>query len=142
MTANLYQEWLQNWDCKLDKQVLPCKILLLQDNFSGHIIPAGLKNIRVEPFEPNLTAYIQPMDQGIIRCFKALYQAKYIEHAISHFNEGIAPSEIYDIDQLYAMHLAEAVWQEVDTTTIWNCWCKLGILLNMDAPTATSQPFI
>ena len=142
MTADLYQEWLQSWDQQLDQQVLPRKILLLQDNFSAHIVPSGLKNIRVEPFKPNLTAHIQPLDQGIICCFKAHYRAKYIERAISHYDEGVTPSKIYDIDQLHAMRLAEAAWQDVDTTTIQNCWRKSGILPKMDTSTATSQPSI
>lgn len=63
MTASLYQEWLEQWDQELGLKNR--KILLLQDNFSGHIVPDGLRNIRVENFEPNLTAHVQPMDQGI-----------------------------------------------------------------------------
>jgi hypothetical protein len=128
MTANLYQEWLCDWDRRLNQQIPSRQILLLQDNFSGHIVSARLKNIRVENFEPNLTAHIQPLDQGIIRCFKAHYRAKYIERAIAHYNEGITLSQIYDIDQLRAMRIARAAWQEVDTTTIRNCWHKSGIL--------------
>jgi hypothetical protein len=76
MTAHMYQEWIQGWDQELKAQGR--KILLLQDNFSAHIIiPNDLENIRVENFSPNLTAHIQPMDQGIIRCFKAHSSGKY-----------------------------------------------------------------
>lgn len=141
MTSELYQEWLRKWDRQLDQQTPPRKILLLQDNFSGHIVPEGLKNIRVENFGPNLTAHIQPLDQGIIRCFKAHYRATYIERAIARYDEGITPSEIYEIDQLRAMRLANAAWQEVDTTTIRNCWHKSGILPDiMDTATDTIHP--
>jgi hypothetical protein len=108
MTSILYQEWLQNWDRELQEQNR--KILLLQDNFSGHIVPDGLQNIHVKNFEPNLTAHVQPMDQGIIRCFKAHYCARYIQHAIDHYDTGVTPSEIYDINQLQAMRLADAAW--------------------------------
>lgn len=69
MTADIYQEWLQQWDHKL--RARNHNIILLQDNFSGHIIPDGLHNIHVVNFKPNLTAHVQPLDQGIIRCFKA-----------------------------------------------------------------------
>ena len=59
------------------------KILLLQDNFSGHIVPPDLKCIRVENFAPNLTVHsIQPNDQDIIRCFKAHYRARFIQELI------------------------------------------------------------
>ena len=64
MTAHLYQGWIQQWDREL--QGKQHKILLLQDNFSGHIVPDNLQNIRVKNFEPNLTAHVQPKDQGII----------------------------------------------------------------------------
>lgn len=63
MTLVLYQEWIQEWDSEL--QVRNCKILLLQDNFSGHIVPDGLQSICVKNLEPNPTAHVQPMDQGL-----------------------------------------------------------------------------
>jgi len=56
MTAQLYQDWIQQWDRELG--IKKRKILLLQDNFSGHILPSDLQNIHVENFEPNLTAHV------------------------------------------------------------------------------------
>ena len=53
MTAQLYQEWIQKWDRQLYEQKR--KILLLQNNFSAHIVPPGLLSIWVLNFEPNLT---------------------------------------------------------------------------------------
>ena len=101
MTSSLYQEWLQQWDRKLRAENR--KILLFQDNFSGHIVPDGLQNICVENFEPNLTAHVQPMDQGIIQCFKAHYHAKFIQGATDRYDRGVTPAEIYNIDQLQGM---------------------------------------
>ena len=133
MTADLYKEWIEQWDREL--QGKKRKILLLQDNFSGHIVPPGLQCIRIENFEPNLTAHVQPKDQGIIRCFKAHYRARFIQRAIDRYDEGVTPANIYKINQLEAMRLADAAWQEVDTTTIRNCWQKAGILPDItDAP--------
>jgi hypothetical protein len=145
MTATLYQEWLQQWDHELVARGR--KIVLLQDNFSGHIIPDGLQNIRVVNFEPNLTAHVQPMDQGIIRCFKAHYRAKFIQRAIDRYIANVTPSEIYDINQLQAMRLADLAWHEVDTTTIRHCWQKAGILPPIDSSVlaqaaAATQPAI
>ena len=71
MTFELYQEWLIKWNYEL--QLRNYHILLLQDNFAGHICPKGLTNIKVKNFGPNLTAHIQPMNVGIIHCFKAHY---------------------------------------------------------------------
>lgn len=126
MTAMLYQEWLLDWDSKLRGQGR--FVLLLQDNFSGHIKPNGLTNIQVENFTPNLTSHIQPNDAGIIRCFKAHYCSKFISRAINRYDHDVPPALIYDIDQLKAMRLADVAWQEVQPMTIYNCWCKTGIL--------------
>lgn len=132
MTSQLYQEWLRNWDQELGAKQR--QVLLFQDNFSGHIVPEGLQNICVVNFSPNLTAHVQPLDQGIIQCFKAHYRAKYIQHAIDRYDRGVTPSEIYAINQLKAMRLANAAWNEVDATTIQHCWHKAGILPSMDSP--------
>lgn len=80
------------------------KILLLQDNFSGHIVPEDeLQCIRVENFKPNLTSHVQPMDAGIIHCFKAYYRSSYIQRAINRYDSDVPPAQIYDINQLEAM---------------------------------------
>ncbi len=139
MTSSLYQEWIREWDCELQQKKR--KILLLQDNFSGHIIPDGIENIRVENFAPNLTAHVQPMDQGIIRCFKAHYRSKFIQRAIENYDKGDSPAKIYEINQLEAMRLADIAWKEVDTTTIRNCWRKADILPAFDSP-SEAQPTI
>jgi hypothetical protein len=98
------------------------------DRNSGHIVPDDLTNIKVENFAPNLTVHIQPNDQGIIHCFKAHYQSRFIQHAINCYDNGITSAQIYDINQLQAMRLAATAWYKVDATTIWNCWYKSGIL--------------
>ena len=135
MTSSLYQEWLQQWDRELRAENR--KVLLLQDNFSGHIVPDGLQNIRVENFAPNLTAHVQPMDQGIIRCFKAHYRAKFIHRAIDNYDRDVTPSKIYDINQLEGMRLADTAWNQVDATTIKHCWHKAGILPDTDSSALT-----
>ncbi|KIK75251.1 hypothetical protein PAXRUDRAFT_786828, partial [Paxillus rubicundulus Ve08.2h10] len=75
-------------------------------------------NIHVENFEPNLTVHVQPNAQGIIHCFKAHYQAKFIHCSIDLYRAGIIPTHVYDINQLEAMCLADETWNEVDTTMI------------------------
>lgn len=79
------------------------KILLLQDNFLGHVVPNTLTNIQVENFKPNLTTHVQPNDQGIMRRFKAHYRTKFIQHAVDFYETSVTSSEIYNIDQFEAM---------------------------------------
>ena len=136
MTSSIYQEWLLDWDRKLRNEGR--KVLFFQDNFSGHIVPDSLTNISAINFEPNLTVHVQLNDQGIIRCFKANYRAKFIQCAVDLYESGTTPSQIYDINQLEAMRLADSAWSEVDTITIQNCWRKAGIL--PDAVANSSPP--
>src|SRR6267142_446306 len=42
MTTALYQEWLLDWDWKLQWQQR--HVLLLQDNFSGHVLLPALRS--------------------------------------------------------------------------------------------------
>lgn len=114
----------------------------MQDNFSGHVVPDNLTRICIENFRPNLTVHVQPNDQGIICCFKAHYRAKFIHRAIDLYEAGITPSKIYNIDQLEAMQLAEATWNEVDVTMIRNCWHKAGILPTSNLPSPIQPPSI
>jgi len=138
MTTVLYQEWLHEWDLKLKQEKR--NILLLQDNFSGHVVPDNLQCIRIKNFKPNLTSLIQPNDQGNIHCFKAHYRAKFIERAIDRYDTGVTASAIYEINQLEAMRLADKAWKEVDAMTIRQCWKKSGILPDI-VPTVL-QPLV
>ena len=128
MTATLYQEWLLNWDAQLTAQDPERKILLLQDNCTAHIPPDGLRSIIVENLEPNLTAHVQPNDQGIIRCFKAHYRARFTHRSIDRYNSGVPIADIYAINQLEAMRIADEAWRDVNADTIRHCWRKAGIL--------------
>ena len=127
MTAKFYQEWLLAWDEKLRQQKR--HILLLQDNCPAHIKPDVLTNIRIENCKANLTAHVQPNDAGIIHCFKGHYRSKFISRAIDRYDSDVPPAQIYDINQLEAMRIADVAWQMLDATTISNCWRKAGILL-------------
>ena len=77
-----------------------------------------------------------------MHCFKAHYHTKFIQRTVDLYKTSVTPSEIYDIDQLEAMRLAQDAWNEVDTMTIHNCWQKAGILpqANSELPSMTSDP--
>jgi hypothetical protein len=68
------------------------------------------------------------MDAGVIRRFKAHFRRFTMQCALDRYDEGITPGQIYDIDQLQAMQLADLAWGEVTKDTIANCWRKSGIL--------------
>lgn len=113
-------------------------VLLLVDNAPSHRHSASdYSNLRIEFLAPNLTAWIQPMDAGIIRCFKAHYRNGFTRLALERDNAGIA--KIYNIDQLQAMKLAATAWDAVTPATIANCW-RHARLARPTAPGTNTSP--
>jgi hypothetical protein len=102
-------------------------VLLLCDNASSHkkFNQVQLSNVRVEFLAPNLTAFVQPLDSGIIRCFKAHYRQRFLRKVIERDTADL--SNIYHIDQLEAMKLTARAWDAVAPSTIANCWRHTGI---------------
>ena len=119
MTSVLFEEWLDEWNGTLKAQNQ--HVLLWVDNFGGHTLPASITNIHMEFFSPNLTSHVQPMDAGIIRCFKAHYRKLFVACSIDRYDVGIHSSKIYDINQLEAMHLADIAWSHVRPEVHRNC---------------------
>ena len=116
--TNLHIRWIMEWDIEL--RLKNRQIALTLDNFTGHTIQYQPKNITLIYFEPGLTSHIQPLDAGIIRCFKAHYRRQFCLRAIQQ--DDAEEEDIYKIDLLEAMTMAERAWKSVSPTTIKNCW--------------------
>lgn len=124
MTTSIYENWLR----RLNQTMLTQKrkILLLVDNAPPHS-NLQLSSVRVEFFDPNLTAGIQPMDAGIISCFKSKYRAKHWKNAIYHIDNDL-PGDAYKVDLLQAMNWVTDSWNAVRVDTIKNCYAHTGIV--------------
>jgi hypothetical protein len=101
-------------------------VVLLIDNFSGHFIDYEPKNIELVYFTPNITAYIQPLDAGVIRCYKANHKRLFCEQALDLDDAG--ETEIYKINLVEAMRISVQGWDMVTPETIQNCWRHTGIV--------------
>ena len=86
MTRLLFEEWIKTMDLKMQQQNQ--KICLTMDNFSAHEIAYEPMNIKLMYFEPNLTPFVQPLDTGIICCFKAHYCNAFCLWAITFDEAG------------------------------------------------------
>ena len=95
------------WDIEL--QLKNCQIALTLDNFMGHKIQYQPKHITLIYFEPGLTLHIQPLDAGIICCFKAHYQHQFCLHTVQQDDAG--EEDIYKINLLEAITMAERAWK-------------------------------
>jgi hypothetical protein len=117
------QRYIQELDITMRLQNR--KIVLLIHNFSGHIIDYRPTNIRLEFFAPNMTPFVQPLDAGIIHCFKAHYRALFCKRALEL--DMIGEDEIFKIDIHKAMLMAKEAWDAVQLTTIKHCWNHTSI---------------
>lgn len=79
MTSNLFIDWVNgvNLDMRRQKR----KILLFIDNAPSHP-DIDLSNVTIKFFPPNATSHLQPLDQGIIRAFKAHYRRYVLERLL------------------------------------------------------------
>jgi len=90
-------------------------------------------NVQVEFLPPNTTAFLQPMDAGIIAAFKRGYRRKQLLHVyekVKDFdrttheqNMQLLGNKPYGVDQLQAMKWSREVWSEVQAQrTIQHCF--------------------
>jgi len=141
MLSGLWYEFLRslNDEMRINRR----HIALISDNCPSHPrpeqppidytgpTPPTLTNITLIYLPPNKTAYLQPLDMGIIKSFKAAYRRLYAEYMVERFNQfGETPEKI---DILKAIYLISNAWDSISPSTIQNCWAKANI-------TTTSLP--
>ncbi|KIK74871.1 hypothetical protein PAXRUDRAFT_174439 [Paxillus rubicundulus Ve08.2h10] len=110
--------WIKHYDKIFHDQGQ--KVWLWIDNFSGHDISYKPTNIHFEFFEPNMTSFVQPLDAGTIRCFKAHYCHAFCLHTVELDEAG--DIDIYKINLLEVMLMVKEAWAKVSAETIKNCW--------------------
>jgi hypothetical protein len=137
MITSLWFEFLRNLNVEM--RIERRHIALVTDNCPTHPNPANpplnwtgptppeLTNVTLVFLPPNTTsqAILQPLDQGIIRSFKAAYRRRYADNMVQHFNlHAIRPDKI---DILQAIYLMSDAWDSVTKETVIRCWKKANI---------------
>ncbi|GMF65586.1 unnamed protein product [Phytophthora lilii] len=89
-------------------------------------------NVRVEFLPPNNTAFLQPMDAGIIATFKLAFRRKQLLWVFDKIKRGDnIDKKAYEVDQLQAMQWSKAIWAEMSgKSTVANCFRHTGIIFN------------
>jgi len=109
MTGLFFREWLLNLDREMRS---PGRhILLLLDNASSHK-PGDIvcTNVQVEFLPPNTTAFLQPMDAGIIAAFKRAYRRKQLLWVYDKIKRGEKlKKNVYAVDQLQVMRWSKEI---------------------------------
>uniref|UniRef100_A0A2S2QZ92 Jerky-like n=1 Tax=Sipha flava TaxID=143950 RepID=A0A2S2QZ92_9HEMI len=130
MNQEIFKEWFEkNFFSQvrehLKSQNLPQKAVLLIDNAPSH--PVDLKsedgNIFVKFLTPNITAFIQPMDQRVIASMKKNYRKSLLEKRIEEGHDLKSFWKDYTIlDSIYDINTA---WRLVKQTTLVKSWRKI-----------------
>lgn len=126
MTAEIFEREIRKWDKTLDKQNR--QILLLVDNCPAHSAVPNLNNIKLVFLPPNVTSVLQPMDQGVIRSFKAHFRRLLVLLLIEQREKSTINSCNVKISMLEAIRLMSDAWNSVSMLTIKNCFKKSGLL--------------
>ncbi len=105
MTSAIFKDWFERCfvpevTAYLEAEGLENKVLLLLDNAPGHPtdIAKDHSNIEVLFLPPNTTSLIQPMDQGVIRSFKANYLKAFMNKIASEDTEDDYLNSVKNFD--------------------------------------------
>jgi hypothetical protein len=123
MTSEIFTDFLRALDASFG--ALGRKILLFTDNCATHSSDtSSLRNVNVVSYPPNCTSIIQPLDLGVIKCFKQVYRKQLVQRAVCLMDsrKGVQ----LKIDILQAFHFIVSAWQQVTQSAIQNCFVKCG----------------
>lgn len=145
MSSNIFKDWFFHHFVPavkifLTKEGLPLKAILLIDNAPTHPGADELKygDIRVQFLPANVTALIQPMDQGAIETLKRLYRRKLLSKIIDN-DEDEEPNDIIStLKQITikdVIYMTAAAWEEETAVALNKTWRKLW----PNVPTTVSQ---
>ncbi|XP_031336955.1 tigger transposable element-derived protein 4-like [Photinus pyralis] len=127
ITSEIFEKILRDWDTELEKRKR--KILLLVDNCPAHPKVLNLKRIELIFLPPNVTAVLQPMDQGVIRSLKSHYRQQLLFKLI----RALDSNNDLKITLLDAVMMLVTAWGRVSSTTILNCFRHAGLDIGRDA---------
>lgn len=136
VTASLFEDWfghhfIPEVERYCQSKQIPFKVMLLIDNAPGHP-PATLTSfdprVKVEFLPPNTTSLLQPMDQGVIKTFKAYYTRRSFAHlhkAMRQNNELSVKEFWKQFNILEAVRIIGESWDEISQKTLNGVWKKL-----------------
>uniref|UniRef100_A0A8C5WFA2 HTH CENPB-type domain-containing protein n=1 Tax=Leptobrachium leishanense TaxID=445787 RepID=A0A8C5WFA2_9ANUR len=95
------------------------KVLLIMDTAGGHPLNLYYEGVQIEFLPANTTSLIQPMDQGVIRAFKALYTRNSLQHLV----DAMDTDENFTIAT--CLSVIQTALKEMKKETLNACWKKL-----------------
>lgn len=126
MTSSIFEEWLVLFDKKMKNQSR--KVLLVLDNATCHSNLSELSNVKLLFLPPNTTSKLQPLDHGVIKCFKVEYRKCALRHVIARMDGCESASELAKkISVSDAVEWIKTSWKRIDQNVIVKCFISCGI---------------
>ncbi len=135
VNTSLFGEWFHNSfvpivQKKLVEIGVDPKGVLLLDNCSAHPDESELLSkdgkIIAKFLPPNVTALIQPMDQGILVSIKRRYRRKILEELVFQDDQGMSiVAFLKKIDMLKVAKIIASSWEEISPRSVRLSWRKI-----------------
>jgi len=114
-------------------------ILLIIDNCPSHPPPTEppqnyhddapqppvLSHVTLRYLPKNTTPFLQPLDVGILRMFKAGYRQRFATCLVEQFDRT---GEGSNINILQSIRLISAAWHDIPPHIIFRCWQRTGVI--------------
>ena len=105
------------------------KVVLILDNAPSHPSLDELnginKNFEVVYLPPNVTALIQPMDQGLISTTKKLYKKELLKRLLLNDEVQGAENFLRNLDLSDCLSILRVVWDSLKSSTLQKVWKPL-----------------
>ncbi|KRZ74564.1 Tigger transposable element-derived protein 1 [Trichinella papuae] len=134
-TKDLFLDWFHSCFIPETKQYLSAlglefKVLLILDNVTGHPENLQFENEEVDVafLPPNTSSHIQPLDQGVIRTFKAYYTRRSMARLVAFMDEDnhLEVTECWkNFSIADCLCLIKESVSELKSETVNACWRNL-----------------
>lgn len=122
MNSKIFAEIVKKFNEEMKKKNK--NVILFMDSVRSHVQEWDLSNVKVKYFPKNTTSVSQPLDQGIIRSFKANYRKSIICRLINDYEDDLEVTG-RNINLFDAMSMIDNSWKNVTNSTIKNCFAKV-----------------
>ena len=136
MTSKFFEEFISILNSRMIKK--DRKILLFVDNCTAHK-HLEYSNVKLIFLPSNSTSVLQPMDQGIIKCFKSFYKKRLVQKMIKHLYTKNQRLDLNKFPLGDALLMAKSAWNDVSSETITNCFIKSGFDKNLQLANETEN---
>ncbi|GBO16868.1 Tigger transposable element-derived protein 4 [Araneus ventricosus] len=107
MSTTIWERHIRKLDSQFSRQKR--NVAIIVDNCTAHNQPENLKAIEIVSLPPNITAFLQLLDQGIIRDFKRKYKKMLVKDMI----KALDRNEKLEVSVLDAINYVHKSWSSV-----------------------------